>query len=73
EAEEAKVVRISIKSVVDAAINLGSDPNVDAVFLSCTNLRTLEAIPKIEAAIGKPVLSSNYCLGWHMRALNIAE
>ena len=70
EAEEAKVVRISKTSVVDAAIRLGSDSSVDAVFLSCTNLRTLDAIPEIQSQIGKPVLSSNQSLAWHMKLLN---
>ena len=69
EAEEAKVVRISTDSVVKAAVKLGSDSQVEGVFLSCTNLRTLEAIPMIEAQIGKPVLSSNQSLAWHMKVL----
>ncbi|WP_424830458.1 maleate cis-trans isomerase family protein [Ruegeria sp.] len=73
ESEEAKVVRISKASVVDAAIHLGLNPSVDAVFLSCTNLRTLEAIPEIQARINKPVLSSNQSLAWHMRSLNEAH
>ncbi len=73
EAEEAKVVRISTDSVVDAAIRLGADRAVEAVFLSCTNLRTLAAIPRIEAQIGKPVLSSNQSLAWHMNHLNVSQ
>ncbi|MDF1728543.1 MAG: Asp/Glu racemase [Sulfitobacter sp.] len=69
EAEEARVVRISIASIVDAATRLGRDEKVDGVFLSCTNLRTFKAIPQIEAEIGKPVFSSNQALAWHMREL----
>lgn len=70
EADEAKVVRISTASIVEAAVEMGKDSAVDAVFLSCTNLRTLAAIPRIEARISKPVMSSNQCLAWHMRRLN---
>ncbi len=66
EAEEAKVARISHGSVVEAAYALGQDKAVDGVFLSCTNLRTLDAIPELEDRLGKPVLSSNQCLAWHM-------
>ncbi|WP_299988974.1 Asp/Glu racemase [uncultured Ruegeria sp.] len=73
EAEEAKVVRISTESVVEAAVRLGTDSTVDAVFLSCTNLRTLAAIPQIEARIRKPVLSSNQSLAWHMKHLNMSQ
>ena len=69
ESEEAKVVRISKGSIVEAAVALGQEPSTEAVFLSCTNLRTFDAIPEIEARIGKPVLSSNQALSWHMKRL----
>ena len=39
-------------------------PHAEALFLSCGNLRTLEAIPVLEAEIGKPVISSNQALLW---------
>jgi maleate isomerase len=68
-AEEAKVARIAQASIEAAAINLAKGTDVDAVFLSCTNLRTLEAIPNIEAALGIPVFSSNQALAWHMSTL----
>lgn len=70
EAEEAKVVRISNRSIIEAACVLGQGPDVDGVFLSCTNLRTFAAIPEIEKQLGKPVLSSNQALSWHMKTLN---
>lgn len=69
EAGEARVARISIASIVAAAEAIGADPAAEAVFLSCTNLRTLAAIPQISARIGKPVLSSNQSLAWHMKRL----
>ncbi len=69
-AEEASVARISEPSIVEAAVKLGRDTAVDAVFLSCTNLRTLNAIPQIQQRIDKPVLSSNLSLAWHMALLN---
>ena len=70
EAEEAKVVRIANHSIVEAACTLGASSEVEGVFLSCTNLRTFAAIPEIERRIGKPVLSSNLALAWHMKVLN---
>lgn len=66
EAEEAKVARIDTASVIDAAVELGAAEAAEAIFLSCTNLRTLDAIPEIERRTGKPVLSSNLVLGWHL-------
>lgn len=70
EAEEAKVARISHRSIVEAACALGQGRDVDGVFLSCTNLRTFPAIPEIAQRLGKPVLSSNQALAWHMKILN---
>lgn len=69
EAEEAKVAKISPTSIRDAAIDIGRSPLVDSVFLSCTNLRTLDVIPEIEAELGKPVFSSNQVLAWNMARL----
>lgn len=69
EAEEAKVVRIAPGSIIDAAIATAAKAPCDAVFLSCTNLRTLDVIAPIEAAVGVPVLSSNLVLAWHMTRL----
>ena len=66
EAIETKVAKISKASLYDAAMALGASDQVDAVFLSCTNLRTLDVIPQIEADLGKPVFSSNQALAWHM-------
>jgi maleate isomerase len=69
EGEETKVAKISQESLYDAAMELGASGDVEAVFMSCTNLRTLDVIPKIEAALGKPVFSSNQVLAWHMAKL----
>ena len=69
EAVEERVVRIAASSVVEAGTSLGVAPEAEALFLSCTNLRTLAAIPEIEARIGKPVLSSNLVLAWHLATL----
>lgn len=46
-AEEARVARISTESVVDAAARLGADPSVEGVFISCTNLRTFQALKHV--------------------------
>jgi maleate isomerase len=63
-AEEATVARISAASVREAALAVGRDRDVEAVFLSCTNLQTLAAIPQAEAALAKPVIGSNLALAW---------
>lgn len=60
--EEARVVRIAPASIRDAALRIGEAKECEAVFLSCTNLRTLDVIEPVEATLGKPVLSSNTAL-----------
>ena len=69
EAEEAKVVRISAKSIIDSACDLAAQGEAEAIFLSCTNLRTLDVIEPIEAKTALPCLSSNQVLAWHMAKL----
>jgi maleate isomerase len=53
-------------SIINAALDLCKDVDVDGLFLSCTNLRTLDVIAPLEAALNIPVLSSNLVLGWHL-------
>ena len=66
EAEESKVVRIAPESIVAAAVDLAGQGGTEAIFLSCTNLRTLGVIDLIEARTGLPCLSSNQVLAWDM-------
>lgn len=66
EAEEARVARIAPASLIAAATQIAETTQCDGIFLSCTNLRTLDVIADIEAVTGKPVLSSNQVLAWHL-------
>jgi len=68
EGIDANVARIDGPSLIAAAKKIGAS-DVDAVFMSCTNLRTLDVIDQIEEALGKPVLASNQVLAWHMAKL----
>lgn len=38
------------------------DPAADAIVLSCTDMRSVEAIPRLEDALGKPIISSNQAM-----------
>lgn len=40
-------------------------PDAEVIFLSCTNLATIEMIDELEAALGKPVITSNQATFWH--------
>ncbi len=65
EEDDNRVARIDLASVRAAACELGADGGVDAVFVSCTNIRLAEVAHEVERQIGKPVTSSNHALAWH--------
>lgn len=41
-----------------------NSPEAQAIFVSCTNFRSLEVIEKLENDLGKPVISSNQATVW---------
>ncbi|POF30534.1 maleate cis-trans isomerase family protein [Roseibium marinum] len=69
QAEEVVVARIALRSVEEAICAVGEEQHIEAVFASCTNLRTLKVIERCEQRLGKPVISSNLALAWHMMTL----
>ncbi len=44
-------------------------PEAQAIFISCSNLRTLEIIESLERDLGKPVVTSNQASLWSMLRL----
>ena len=66
EEVEARVARIDPASITEAAREVAGRGDVDMVFLSCTNLRTLDVIDGLEATLGLPVFGSNMALAWDM-------
>lgn len=67
---EARVARIDPASIRDAALEVGAAGGVEAVFLSCTNLRTLDIIDDLEVRLRLPVISSNQALAWRMARIS---
>lgn len=65
---ERNVARIDAPSIRAAAQKVAAS-KPDCIFLSCTNLRTLDIIADLERETGCTVLSSNQVLGWHMARL----
>ncbi len=75
EAEDPNVARISNESVLKAMLDVGHE-ECDVVFASCTNLRTAGVLDEAQRILGKPVVSSNSALMWHMlqlRSQQLAE
>lgn len=69
EPDDNLVGKISVPEIIRASVALAARDDVDGVFVSCTSLRTIDAIPAIEAASGKPATSSNHAMVWHMLRL----
>lgn len=67
---EARVARIAPVSIVEAARLVAGRNRIDGLFLSCTNLKTLDIIEPLEDELRLPVLSSNQVLAWHMAKLS---
>lgn len=69
QSKDPIVARIAPSSVRDAILGLAQHMNVDGIFASCTNLQTFSVLDATEAEIGRPIISSNAALAWHMRQL----
>ena len=67
--QDQVVARISETSTLNAIIEIGSSSDCDAVFVSCTNLRSFRILAQAEETLGKPVLSSNQAIAWHLLRL----
>jgi maleate cis-trans isomerase len=49
-------------------------PGADGMIVSCTDFRTLDAVPRLERELGKPVVSSNLATLWlALRAAGVRE
>ena len=61
--KDSDMVRVAPEFIVEFA--LAQDrPDVDAIFVSCGALRSLEVIGEIEARAGKPAICSNQAMIW---------
>jgi len=69
EPNDEQVARISGTSVMNAMLELGQNEQCEAVFGACTNLRSLKFLERVEQQMGKPALTSNSVLAWHIQQL----
>ena len=63
-AERASIGRVPLETTNDLARRVDR-PEADAVFISCTNLPSLDLIESLEDELGKPVVTSNQATFWH--------
>jgi len=65
--------RLLPESAYEMGLKVNSQEN-EAIFISCTNFRTIEIIEKLEKKTGKPVISSNQATLWHaLRRLGLKD
>jgi len=65
EQDDGIVASIDADSIRNAVRTIVRGREVDAVFVSCTSVRLVDAVTEIEAECGLPVTSSNHALAWH--------
>lgn len=61
--DDRKMARISLESIVDAGMAAMAEDS-DALFLSCTALRSAACVDVLEKRLGKPVITSNQAMAW---------
>ncbi|GLS30983.1 maleate isomerase [Mesorhizobium albiziae] len=61
--DDREMARIKPQALVELA-RVATAPQSAALFVSCTALRAASVVPQMEAATGRPVVSSNLATAW---------
>ena len=69
DAENGLISSIAQDSIFNAARRCHAEAPADAMFLSCTGMRSTPLIEAIEAELGVPVLTSLQLMGWRAAQL----
>ena len=69
ESLDSIVSRITPLSIEAGVRQITKQAAVDAVFVSCTSVRLLEACAQLEQSLGMPLTSSNHAMAWHAMRL----
>jgi maleate isomerase len=64
------VARITPQSIEQGVREIIRHGEVDAIFVSCTSVRLMQACAELEKNLGIPLTSSNHAMAWH--ALRLA-
>jgi maleate isomerase len=62
--EDHALAEVSLEDVYDHVLSVDHH-DASAIFVSCTNFRTVGAIEALEDRLGKPVISANQASFWH--------
>lgn len=67
---DTEIPAVHPDSIEAALSELLSELSVDAVFLSCTNLRAMQMLDRLETRFSIPMVSSNQAMLWHALRLS---
>lgn len=67
--DDQEIAKLTPDRIHDAALEI-SHPEADAVFLSCTGVRSVETIGRLETSLGKRAFCSNQCMFWQSLRLS---
>lgn len=62
--DDIEMTGLPLRAISEAALQV-CDPEADALFISCTAIRSASVVDSIEQKLGKPVVTSNQALAWH--------
>lgn len=65
---DSDMIRVRPEFIADYAASLDG-PDVDAIFISCGALRSLDIVDQLEQKLGKPVICSNQAMIWDVLRL----
>ncbi len=63
--EEEAIGQVTTETISEL-VQRADSPRVEAIFISCTGLPSLAALPTLVAEQNKPVLTSNLTFTWHL-------
>lgn len=61
--DDNEMARIPPQTIYEAALETDR-PEADALFISCTAIRAVDVVERIEQSLGKPVVTANQALYW---------
>lgn len=62
--KDTELAEVPLEALYDLVCSV-DHPDATAIFISCTNFRSVGAIEALEAALGKPVISAIQASFWH--------
>jgi maleate isomerase len=66
---DTDITAVSFDSMAKGAEQILSHAKTDALFMSCTNLRILDHLEKLESIFDIPIICSNQAMFWHAMTL----